>query len=275
VTSAITRRAFLRRAAAGGACVLAGGAGGWELAQRARHLPTLTEATRLRAQPDAIFRVTTRHRMVAVTFDDGPDPTYTPDVLSLLARHQARATFFCIGVNALAHRDVLAATAAAGHQIANHTLDHPNLELLDPLDQTAEIEGGSKAIVDAGSARPDLFRPPMGLTDDVVGVIADTLHYRTVFWDACVEHFVDHMDGQPAVDAITRRVGPGSIILAHDGGHVFAAGSPAIDRSKTMRALPLLLDRLQSEGYALVDVATLLIAAGLRPGPPHRVDDAE
>jgi peptidoglycan/xylan/chitin deacetylase (PgdA/CDA1 family) len=95
------------------------------------------------------------------------------------------------------------------------------------------------------------------LTDDAVGVIADAHRYRTIFWDLCVEHFVDHAPEMfMSVQDLLARVRPGSIILAHDGG--------IPNRTRTMVALPMVLDGLRARGYRIVDVTQLLKAAHAR-----------
>ena len=201
------------------------------------------------------FRARTTHRVVALTFDDGPDPRWTPQVLDQLRRHHARATFFMIGRNAEAHPALVHEVMNAGDEVANHTWDHPDLELLNPSTVDAEIEMGSTALESVGAPVPKYFRPPKGLTDDAVGVIADAHRYRTVFWDLCVEHFVDHApEIFTSVQDLLARVRPGSIILAHDGG--------IPNRGRTMLALPMVLDGLQARGYRMVDVSQLLRSAG-------------
>jgi peptidoglycan/xylan/chitin deacetylase (PgdA/CDA1 family) len=219
---------------------------------------TTTEAARAKAQPDAVFDVRTPDRVVALSFDDGPDPKYTPQVLDLLNEHDASATFFIVGVNALAHRDLVAAELAAGHTIGNHTYDHPDLERLGPQGVDTEVYLGEEAIVRAGAPQPHLFRPPKGYTDEVVDIIADVDRYRTVFWDMCVERYVDHDGVWRGTAEVLAGVRPGVVILAHDGGHIEAPGHPWIDRSSTLQALPLLLDGLAERGYRVVDVPTLL-----------------
>ena len=94
-----------------------------------------------------------------------------------------------------------------------------------------------------------MFRPPKGLTDDIVGVVADVHGYRTIFWDISVERYVNHAAVRPAVDAIMERIRPGDIILAHDG---------RLDRSRTLVALPYLLERLRARGYRVVTVSQLM-----------------
>ncbi|MGI9034021.1 MAG: polysaccharide deacetylase family protein [Acidimicrobiales bacterium] len=208
-----------------------------------------------RATPGAVvFGVRTNQHLVALTFDDGPDPRWTPQVLALLHRFHATATFFDVGRQVLARPDLVQAELAAGNQIGDHTWSHPDLATLSPSAVQAEIAKGADALRSAGAPEPHLFRPPYGYTDEAVGVLADASQYRTVFWNLTVERFVDHADGVAGgVARMLTRVRPGTIILAHDGG--------VPDRSRTLAALPLLLGGLASRGYRVVDVDTLLRAA--------------
>jgi len=202
----------------------------------------------------AVFRVQTDQRMVALTFDDGPDPRWTPKVLELLNQYHAHATFFEVGKNIAAHPDLVHAVLAAGDEVGDHTWDHPDLEAMSTFAVSEEITQGAKAITDAGAPTPKYFRPPKGFTDDAVSVLANADQYRTVFWDLCLEAFVDHTGNMPeAVTDMLGRVRPGSIILAHDGG--------IPDRTKTMKTLPMLLEGLKARGYKMVDVTQLLKSA--------------
>jgi peptidoglycan/xylan/chitin deacetylase (PgdA/CDA1 family) len=210
-----------------------------------------------------VFRVSMRTRLVALTFDDGPDPRYTPIVLRLLAQYHAHATFFVIGLNVQAHPDLVRAELAAHDELGDHTWDHTDLETLAPDKVQDEIERGASALRDAGAPAPKYFRPPHGYTDEAVGLLADAHKYRTIFWDLAVEHYVNHSPTVPAgVDALLARVRPGSIILAHDGG--------IPNRARTMQALPLLLRGLRARGYRVVDVSQLLSAGkeANAPSPP-------
>jgi peptidoglycan/xylan/chitin deacetylase (PgdA/CDA1 family) len=202
----------------------------------------------------AVFRVQTDQKMVALTFDDGPDPRWTPKVLELLRQYNAHATFFEVGKNVMAHPDLVHAVLADGNEVADHTWDHPDLEIMPTVEVSQEINEGANAITSVGAPAPKYFRPPKGFTDDAVGVLANAHQYRTIFWDLCLEAFVDHTGDMPeAVRDMLGRVTPGSIILAHDGG--------IPDRTKTMKTLPILLEGLKARGYTMVDVTTLLKAA--------------
>ena len=201
--------------------------------------------------------------MIALSFDDGPDPAYTPEVLDILRHYDAKATFFVVGVNALAHPDLIAQQRAAGHSFGNHTFDHPDLDVLPGAEVASELERGRRALLDAGVPSTNLFRPPKGYTDRQVRVEADRDRYTTVFWDTCVERFVNHTSTRRGVRQVLQGVRPGGILLAHDGGTI-AGRAGSIDRSRTLAALPLVLETLRDRGYRFVDVPTLLAAGRVR-----------
>ena len=228
---------------------------------------TSTNALRREDQPDAIFSVSSKEKVVGMTFDDGPDIRYTQHVLDLLKQYKAHATFFEIGVNALALPEVTLAVKAAGHSIGNHTYDHADLELLEPEAIDSEIDRGEDALIRVGVPRPTLFRPPKGLTDEVVGIFAEAARYRTVFWTMCVEAFCDHQDVATGVRQMLAKVRPGDIILAHDGGHVIGVpGRPHLSRQRTMEALPMLFAGLAERGYRIIDIPRLVQVGPTRQG---------
>ncbi len=193
-----------------------------------------------------------RH-VVALSFDDGPSPRWTPTVLDLLQRFGASASFFVVGRAAQIYPGLVRAELAVGDEIGNHTYSHPDLRLLSQLAVQKEIEWGAAAIRAAGAPQPILFRPPMGWTDPTVEQIAARGHYRTVLWSLALEHYVNHQGVERGVRSLLAQVRPGAIILAHDGG--------VLDRTRTIEALPLLLQGLRARGYRMVSVGQLLCLA--------------
>lgn len=172
---------------------------------------------------------------VHLTFDDGPDPRWTPQVLEVLRRHGVPAVFFQVGQNVAAYPDLVAQVRSEGHLIGNHTWSHARLTdlrpraIADQLDRTDAALGG----------RVRCVRPPYGATDPRVAGLVDARGQRTVLWD------VDPADwAKPGAERIVRRVvtrvHDGSRILLHDGGG---------DRSQTVAALEQVITRLQAQGY--------------------------
>ncbi len=187
---------------------------------------------------------------VALTFDDGPNPPYTGQILGILARYQVPATFFCVGLQASAHPADIARMAAAGHGLGNHTWSHPFLPDLSRAQLAEQLDRTDEAVTRAAGGGPGLFRPPYGSRS------ADVLRWLgergtpVVLWD------VDPSDwARPGAALIAGRVllhtRPGSIILMHDGGG---------DRSPTVAALALVIEGLLDRGFRFTRADQLLAA---------------
>ena len=169
-----------------------------------------------------------------LTFDDGPDPQWTPTVLTLLWAYRATATFFVIGENAAAHPELVARERGSGHAIGNHTYTHPWLTRLSSTAVNSEL-----ASTDALLGRTRCMRPPGGFVDARVTALATRAGKSVEMWD------VDTSDWRrPAAVRIaartTRGLHPGVVVLMHDGGG---------DRSRTVAALPEILAAITAQGY--------------------------
>ncbi len=191
-----------------------------------------------------ITRVATDARAVALTFDDGPNPDATPLVLDALAARGVRATFFILGRHAEQWPALVERVAAEGHSIGNHGYYHRKLHFKSPAYVRDDLERGTRAIENASGFRPRLFRAPHGFRSPWVTAIAKSLGQRTVGWSLGVWD-----SARPGVDAIVQRTvdgsRPGSILLLHDGDGY----DPRGDRVQTARAVPVIVDRLLSDGY--------------------------
>lgn len=176
-------------------------------------------------------------RVVHLTFDDGPtDPQWTPQVLEVLARYNARATFFVLGQLVQRFPDLIQAEAAAGHAVANHTYDHHTLDGICREAFFQEIQDTEAALGDWGTK---CLRPPYGAIDAYTRAYAAELGYSIIMWD------IDTRDWQrPGADVIASNVVaevfPGAVVLFHDGGG---------DRSQTVAALEVILKTLSEQGY--------------------------
>jgi peptidoglycan/xylan/chitin deacetylase (PgdA/CDA1 family) len=167
-----------------------------------------------RLTPNVVWRVPTNEPLVALTFDDGPDPVHTPQVLEILARSGATATFFLIGERALAHPDLVRRIRAEGHEVGNHyfsirnTHRHSDAEFLDYLDRTGQ------ALEITGP--PKLFRPPGGLAWPGQLRLARARGYTCVLGSA-----YPYDGGHPPVGyiewLIEKNLAPGTIVILHDG----------------------------------------------------------
>lgn len=205
-----------------------------------------------------ITQAITQEPVVSLTFDDGPHPEFTPQLLEILERHRARATFFVVGEAAHRQPELLHQLVLAGHVIGNHTWDHPSLPRLSGAERRQQILRCKEVIApyDRG-----LFRPPFGHQNPASRLDAARLGYQVVTWNAVGYDWLDH-DGDWIVDDLTRSIQCGSIILLHDALYQTLEERYA-DRSPTLAAVDMLLDRL-SRQFRFVTVPELLQSG--RPG---------
>jgi delta-lactam-biosynthetic de-N-acetylase len=197
------------------------------------------------------FKGNSNKKLVALTFDDGPDNIYTPKILDILEAKGVPATFFIVGSQAQYFPDMLKRIVKDGFAIGNHTWDHPELPKLTPKQITQEIGSTEDEIQKVTGLRPDLFRPPYGeYTDQDIQLIRN-LGYRVVMWS------VDTIDwsgasGDQILSRVNQKISPGGIILQH-----CIQFKPGV-LDGTVEALPKIIDQLRSEGYQFVTVQTLL-----------------
>ena len=194
----------------------------------------------------------TDKRAVALTFDDGPMPDWTPRVLGILARHDVPATFFLKGLNVQRY-GALHLDSAGTHELGNHTWDHPDLARLDYHECADQLERTSAVIAQVYGTRPTLFRPPYGHLAGSSLLAAAEHRLTTVLWSAQMTESV--FEAQPAriVESVRSTAHPGSIILGHDAG--------ADNRLVSIDHLDAIISRLKTDGFALTTVSQL---CGLR-----------
>jgi len=224
--------------------------------------------------PRSQWMVPTRHRGraegdgVALTFDDGPDPTYTPRVLDLLRQHGARATFFMVGHRVAAHPDLVRRVLAEGHLLGSHSWSHrPGFHFQRCQVMAEDIHRGALAIRDAAGCTPLAFRPPLGLrVPRLRRALARVPLPLTCFtWTARGR---DAVPQEPAaiVARLLPALFPGAILALHDGTGL--GGSD--DRAPTLAALERLLPLVAARGLRCVRLDELSFAtpwrAWLEPG---------
>ncbi|MEU3243684.1 MULTISPECIES: polysaccharide deacetylase family protein [unclassified Streptomyces] len=193
----------------------------------------------VRSEP--LLHVPGHGRTMVLSFDDGPDPRYTPAVLKTLRKYDVRAMFFVCGGMAAVNKGLLAEMADDGHVVGNHTWTHPLLTRLRRSQIHSEIARTSDVVEDACGERPLWFRAPYGAWNRAAFQIGADLGMEPLAWT------VDSRDWTtPGTRSIVRRVehgaAPGVVVLSHDAGG---------DRSQTVRALRRYLPRLLDEGYHL------------------------
>ncbi|MCP9956377.1 polysaccharide deacetylase family protein [Streptomyces sudanensis] len=187
------------------------------------------------------LRVSGAGNTMVLTFDDGPDPRYTPDVLAILRRHEVRAVFFVCGGMAALHPGLLREMADDGHVVGNHSWSHPLIPRLPPSRVRDELGSTSEVIERWTGSAPLWYRAPYGAWNRLSFEVGAELGMEPLAWT------VDTLDWQePGAGTIVRRVldgaAPGVVVLSHDAGG---------DRSQTVRALRAYLPRLLDEGYHL------------------------
>lgn len=199
-----------------------------------------------------ITHVSTQDPVVALTLDDGPDPEFTPRLLDILEKHQARATFFMVGEAAQRHPELVRKVAQAGHAIGNHSWDHPSFPLITKQERLSQIRQCARAISPYDRR---LFRPPYGHQSKASRFDALWLGYRVVTWSIVAYDWLDH-DADWIIDQIMNQIQPGSIILLHDAlYHTIEARYT--DRRPTLDAVSGLLEQLGNR-YSFVTIPELL-----------------
>lgn len=162
---------------------------------------------------------------IALTFDDGPDGAITPQVLDILARQGVKATFFLVGSHVAGREAVVQRQHREGHEIGNHTWNHPDLSRLSPADVDLQIRATQDAIIAAGVPTPQLLRPPYGAIDERV---ASYIPLTIVRWNIDPEDWKDKNAGN-ITTRILQQAKPGGIILLHDTSQATASAlEPAI-----------------------------------------------
>ncbi len=184
---------------------------------------------------------------VALTFDDGPHPVFTPLVLDVLARYRIRATFFCVGLCAVAYPELVARIVGEGHTVGNHTWSHPYLPDLTRDEVLRQVDTTREVIDAVAGTAPVMVRPPYGSrTPDVLRWLA-ARDLTTVLFDVDARDWTT--PGTVAIVAtVTTSAAPGSIVLMHDAGG---------DRTQTVAALPRIVEALGGRGLRFVTVDQL------------------
>ncbi|MGM0875576.1 MAG: glycosyltransferase [Bacillota bacterium] len=204
------------------------------------------------------------NKEIVLTFDDGPDPKYTKEILEILKEHQIKATFFATGKQAMLYQDMLKQIFREGHEIGNHTFSHPNLDKVSDYQLKLQLNTTERIIQGITGRSPILYRPPFGNylnthdgdnRDDYVKskfqrlMDITQMGYVTVNYDIDSEDWKKTQKSKDIVDTVIKQASNGDIILLHDGGG---------DRTATVQALPQIIEKLQSKGYKFVTVSELM-----------------
>lgn len=197
-----------------------------------------------------ITHVKNDQKKIALTFDDGPDNRYTPEILDILSEYNAKATFFVVGSNCEMYPDLVLRELRDGHEIGNHTYSHPRLTKISQGKLVNEIIETENILFEICEYRPKLFRPPEGIYSNTVKRVIQRLDYIPVAWS------VDTLDWRgTSADRIVKTVmndpKSGMIILCHD--YISHHGC-------TPSALRAFIPKLQKLGYEFVTVSDLMLS---------------
>ncbi|GAB7386807.1 hypothetical protein BSNK01_06430 [Bacillaceae bacterium] len=225
-------------------------AGGPEAKVREPHPLTLADLAH-KYPTVFILRGPSGTRKVALTFDDGPDAVYTPQILDVLKKHNVKATFFLVGNRSQAHPEIVRRIVAEGHEIGNHSWNHANLPKLSDADFHWQVQKTDDFLYRLTGYRPKLFRAPYGAVNEEQIKWLAAKGYKVIGWN------VDSLDwkglSKEAVsDNVLSNITPGAIILQH------SAGGKKENLSGTVQALPEMIKKLRADNVELVTVSNLL-----------------
>lgn len=205
-------------------------------------------------------------RAVALTFDDGPDPKYTPQVLAVLRQHGVKATFFMVGSKVRQHPDIARQVLAEGHVIGNHSYTHRDLGRLGREQVAMEIDRTTQVIEEVLGIRPTLFRPPRGVTSPTLLRLLAEREMVLALWSVSSRDWIQLSPGG-MVKALARQVGPGEVFLFHDSGDFLSSGGAS--RLATVKCLPGVIQAVRRArlGFAcMVEVQEAVMKAGWYSG---------
>lgn len=201
---------------------------------------------RVRAGETVVWNMSRQQRHVALTFDDGPDHIYTPQILDVLAKANVKATFFVVGHMVQKYPHIIRRIHYAGHDIANHTWAHYRLDEMSEHQIQLQMAETTKILDSVGVPMASYFRPPGGRYNNYVVMAAKDQNMKVVMWDVNAADY-KKMDGslpstRTTVQRVISRVQPGSIILMHNS--VVA-----------VQALPKIIDQLKQDDYTIGKLA--------------------
>ena len=197
-----------------------------------------------------IYKAHTTQKVVALSFDDGPDQRFTPLILNILNKYDVKATFFLLGTRVQTYPNIARRIYNEGHVIGNHTYWHPQLTKTGVKNMIWEIEKNEKAILSITNVKTNLFRAPYGALNEQLVKQLEELGYRGAGWSVDSEDWKS-LSSAKIKQNILNNIHPGAIILMHSAGHWTQ------DLTGTVLALNELIPYLKEEGYTFVTIPEL------------------
>ena len=193
-------------------------------------------------------------KLVALTFDDGPYPPFTQELVAVLEEKQVKATFFVVGNNASQYPEVVCDIAKQGHEVALHAGEHKDFLKLNSSELAGNISSGKKVLEELTGKPVKYMRPPHGFRDWAVMEEAARVGLKVVNWSVIPRDWTNP-GAKEIADRVCKDIFPGAIVLLHDGD----APAQKASRSQTVEATSLIIDRLREQGYNFVTVSELLV----------------
>ncbi|WP_134684364.1 polysaccharide deacetylase family protein [Brevibacillus migulae] len=198
---------------------------------------------------EPIHRIDSQRKVVALTFDDGPDPKYTPLILETLHKNGVPATFFVLGAQVDRYPKVMQWIKKAGHEIGNHGYHHVDLNKLTEQEIYDEIKRAERSIYRTTGILSQYYRPPGGvMTHDVVNAVQSS-GYDLIHWSVDPRDWSLERTASTIANSVKKNVTAGDIVLFHDGG---------LNQRQTLAALQDLITDLRARGYTFVTVSQLM-----------------
>jgi peptidoglycan-N-acetylglucosamine deacetylase len=202
-------------------------------------------------------------RVIALTYDDGPNPPYTDQILGVLRAEHVHATFFVVGRAVAAYPEVVRAEVAGGHAVGNHTWSHAHLLLYDGTSLRRTLERTDAAIFAAANVHTRIMRPPYGARDWLVLNEVRKLGYTPVMWSVPLANDWEYPPARVIAARVLRYADDGAIIDLHDGNQGIVCARMHVtarlcDRSADVEATRLIVEALKREGYRFVTIPELL-----------------
>ncbi|MCC5910955.1 MAG: polysaccharide deacetylase family protein [Clostridiaceae bacterium] len=222
-----------------------------------RSLPTGIAAVFSPERRLPIYSVETEEKKIAISFDAAWGDEFTDDILDTLDKYDVKTTFFLVGFWVDKYPDMVKKIHERGHEIGNHSSTHPHMSKLSKEQIIQELKTTEKKIEDITGVRPTVFRPPFGDYNNLLVDTALEVGYHTIQWD------VDSLDWKemgvnPVVDRVSRNIKNGSIVLFHNNAKYVA------------EYLPLVLERVQQQGYEIVPISDLIMKENYIMDPAGR-----
>ena len=194
----------------------------------------------------AICSARTNEKVLALSFDDGPQQNFTPEILKILKQENVPGAFFCIGKNIDQEPDILRHVIEDGHIVGNHSYTHsPTFDLKLPKEMLKDIQMADQSMISILGLKPKLFRPPYGVTTPGMNTVMKTGGYTAIGWNIRSYDTMTNNDNK-LLKRLVRLLKPGAVVLLHDTQQV------------TVRVLPQFIKAARNAGYRFVRLDTLL-----------------